>query len=163
MSRPTASKHLGHAHRKRPRCRWRTHGMTTAGDLGLGRMVSTRKEFIRRLLAEREGLIDPGRADWHETGRRLYASACRSAFHRSLRGFCGCQVRQCGIFCAGWFRLICTRAPFRLAMWRPLRAATWLPLFGDWKTRAPARPSLNWRIHVAFEHVLVLEVAILTA
>jgi sarcosine oxidase subunit alpha len=37
------------------------NGMTTAGDLGLGRMMSTRKDFIGRVLAGREGLADPNR------------------------------------------------------------------------------------------------------
>lgn len=34
------------------------NGMTTAADLGLGRMMSTKKEFIGRVLAARPGLID---------------------------------------------------------------------------------------------------------
>jgi heterotetrameric sarcosine oxidase alpha subunit len=36
-------------------------GQTTAADLGLGRMVSTRKDFIGRVLAGRPGLADPSR------------------------------------------------------------------------------------------------------
>jgi sarcosine oxidase subunit alpha len=38
------------------------NGMTTAADLGLGRMMSTKKDFIGRVLAARPGLIDANRA-----------------------------------------------------------------------------------------------------
>jgi sarcosine oxidase subunit alpha len=37
------------------------NGTTTAGDLGLGRMMSKKKDFIGRVLAERSGLADPAR------------------------------------------------------------------------------------------------------
>jgi methylglutamate dehydrogenase subunit C len=37
------------------------NGMTTAADLGLGRMMSKKKDFIGRVLAERSGLVDPER------------------------------------------------------------------------------------------------------
>jgi sarcosine oxidase subunit alpha len=37
------------------------NGTTTADDLGLGRMMSTRKDFIGRMLARREGLTAPDR------------------------------------------------------------------------------------------------------
>jgi sarcosine oxidase subunit alpha len=37
------------------------NGTTTAGDLGLGRMLSTKKDFIGRVLARRPGLMDPNR------------------------------------------------------------------------------------------------------
>jgi methylglutamate dehydrogenase subunit C len=37
------------------------NGQTTAGDLGLGRMMSTKKDFIGRILAQRPALIDPDR------------------------------------------------------------------------------------------------------
>jgi sarcosine oxidase subunit alpha len=37
------------------------NGTTTAGDLGLGRMQSGKKDYIGRVLATRPGLIDPGR------------------------------------------------------------------------------------------------------
>jgi heterotetrameric sarcosine oxidase alpha subunit len=36
-------------------------GQTTARDLGLGRMMSTKKDFIGRVLAGREALLDPER------------------------------------------------------------------------------------------------------
>ncbi|MCS0494393.1 sarcosine oxidase subunit alpha family protein [Ancylobacter sp. MQZ15Z-1] len=36
-------------------------GQTTAGDLGLGRMASTKKDYIGRVLAARPGLADPDR------------------------------------------------------------------------------------------------------
>ena len=38
------------------------NGTTTADDLGMGRMMSTRKDFIGRVLAQRPGLTDPARA-----------------------------------------------------------------------------------------------------
>jgi sarcosine oxidase subunit alpha len=37
------------------------NGTTTAADLGLGRMMSTKKDYIGRMMAGREGLIDPRR------------------------------------------------------------------------------------------------------
>ena len=37
------------------------NGATTAGDLGLGKMMSARKDYIGRMMAMREGLTDPNR------------------------------------------------------------------------------------------------------
>ena len=37
------------------------NGMTTAGDLGMGRMMSQKKDFIGRIMAARPGLSDPNR------------------------------------------------------------------------------------------------------
>ena len=37
------------------------NGTTTAVDLGLGRMMSTKKDYIGRMMAQREGLIRPDR------------------------------------------------------------------------------------------------------
>lgn len=37
------------------------NGTTTAGDLGLGKMMSTKKDYIGRMMAGREGLTDPSR------------------------------------------------------------------------------------------------------
>lgn len=37
------------------------NGQTTAGDLGLGRMMSTKKDYIGRIMAQRPGLIAPDR------------------------------------------------------------------------------------------------------
>jgi sarcosine oxidase subunit alpha len=37
------------------------NGMTTATDLGLGKMVSTKKDFIGRAMAQRPALVDPDR------------------------------------------------------------------------------------------------------
>ena len=37
------------------------NGTTTAGDLGLGKMMSTKKDYIGRMMAQREGLMDPNR------------------------------------------------------------------------------------------------------
>ena len=36
-------------------------GQTTAADLGMGRMMSKKKDFIGRVMAQRSGLIDPAR------------------------------------------------------------------------------------------------------
>lgn len=38
------------------------NGQTTAHDLGMGRMLSTKKDFIGRRMAQREALTDPARA-----------------------------------------------------------------------------------------------------
>ncbi|WP_158964651.1 sarcosine oxidase subunit alpha family protein [Chachezhania sediminis] len=38
------------------------HGRTTAFDLGMGRMISAKKDCIGKVMAAREGLVDPGRA-----------------------------------------------------------------------------------------------------
>ncbi len=38
------------------------NGTTTAADLGLGRMMSAKKDFIGRVLAGRPGLVDSNRA-----------------------------------------------------------------------------------------------------
>ena len=37
------------------------NGTTTAADLGLGKMMSTKKDYIGRMMAQREGLVDPKR------------------------------------------------------------------------------------------------------
>ncbi len=37
------------------------NGTTTAGDLGLGKMMSSKKDYIGRMMAAREGLIDQNR------------------------------------------------------------------------------------------------------
>ncbi len=37
------------------------NGTTTAADLGLGKMMSTKKDYIGRVLSQREGLTDPSR------------------------------------------------------------------------------------------------------
>ena len=37
------------------------NGQTTAADLGMGRMLSSKKDFIGRVMARRPGLIDPAR------------------------------------------------------------------------------------------------------
>jgi len=55
-------------------------GMTTAADLGLGRMMSTKKDFIGRVLAGRPGLTDPNRPALVgvkpvDPGARLHAGA----------------------------------------------------------------------------------------
>ncbi len=37
------------------------NGTTTAGDLGLGKMMSSKKDYIGRMMASREGLVDKNR------------------------------------------------------------------------------------------------------
>ena len=37
------------------------NGQTNARDLGLGRMMSTKKDYIGRVMAAREALVDPNR------------------------------------------------------------------------------------------------------
>jgi methylglutamate dehydrogenase subunit C len=37
------------------------NGTTTAADLGLGKMMSTKKDYVGRMMAAREGLVDPAR------------------------------------------------------------------------------------------------------
>jgi sarcosine oxidase subunit alpha len=37
------------------------NGITTAGDLGLGKMMSTKKDYIGRMMSTREGLADKNR------------------------------------------------------------------------------------------------------
>jgi sarcosine oxidase subunit alpha len=56
------------------------NGMTTAADLGLGRMMSTKKDFIGRVLAGRPGLADARRpvlvgVKPVDRNKRLYAGA----------------------------------------------------------------------------------------
>jgi glycine cleavage system aminomethyltransferase T len=56
------------------------NGTTTAADLGLGRMMSTKKDFIGRVLARRPGLTDPDRPALigimpADKAARLYAGA----------------------------------------------------------------------------------------
>jgi heterotetrameric sarcosine oxidase alpha subunit len=56
------------------------NGTTTAADLGLGRMMSKKKDFIGRVLAQRAGLIDPDRPALigirpADRSQRLYAGA----------------------------------------------------------------------------------------
>ena len=54
------------------------NGTTTAGDLGLGKMMSTKKDYIGRMMAEREGLHRSERGNaWSASGRstRPIASA----------------------------------------------------------------------------------------
>jgi len=56
------------------------NGQTTAQDLGMGRMMSTKKDFIGRVLAKRPGLLDPDRPSLVglkpvDRGQRLKAGA----------------------------------------------------------------------------------------
>jgi methylglutamate dehydrogenase subunit C len=55
-------------------------GRTTADDLGLGRMMSSKKDFIGRVMATRPGLNDPKRPKLvglrpRDTSKRLYAGS----------------------------------------------------------------------------------------
>ena len=58
------------------------NGQTTARDLGLGRMMSTKKDFIGRVLAQRPALADAGPAGARrlQAGRSHGAAARRRAF-----------------------------------------------------------------------------------
>ena len=56
------------------------NGQTVAGDLGLGRMMSTKKDFVGRLMAARPALVDPERPSLVglkpvQSGDRLRAGA----------------------------------------------------------------------------------------
>jgi sarcosine oxidase subunit alpha len=56
------------------------NGMTTAADLGFGRMMSTRKDFIGSVLSRRPGLVEPNRPALVglkpvDPSERLYAGA----------------------------------------------------------------------------------------
>ncbi|GJL83602.1 MAG: sarcosine oxidase subunit alpha [marine bacterium B5-7] len=56
------------------------NGQTTAGDIGLGSMLSSKKEFIGRPLAAREALVDSAREQLvgircNDSSMRLYAGA----------------------------------------------------------------------------------------
>jgi sarcosine oxidase subunit alpha len=56
------------------------NGQTTASDLGLGKMVSSRKDFVGRLMAKREALIQPDRPQLVgfrpvDASKRLWAGA----------------------------------------------------------------------------------------
>jgi len=56
------------------------NGTTTAADLGFARMMSSQKDFIGRVMAQREGLTDPNRPVLVgvrpiEAGARLHAGA----------------------------------------------------------------------------------------
>ena len=67
------------------------NGTTTAGDLGLGKMVSTKKDYIGRMMAQRPGLLDANRqcvvgirpvdATDRIRVRRAYSEAGRQAVH----------------------------------------------------------------------------------
>ena len=56
------------------------NGQTTAHDLGMGKMLSTKKDFIGRFMAARPALTDPARAD----SRRAQAGRAGSAHSRGL-------------------------------------------------------------------------------
>jgi glycine cleavage system aminomethyltransferase T len=56
------------------------NGTTTVGDLGMARMMSTKKDFIGRVLAQRPALKDPARPTLVgvkpvDSGAQLYAGA----------------------------------------------------------------------------------------
>ena len=57
------------------------NGTTTAGDLGLGKMVSTKKDYIGRMMAQREGLTDPNRPLWSASARSIGSDRMRSGAH----------------------------------------------------------------------------------
>ena len=95
------------------------NGQTTAGDLGMGRMMSTKKDFIGRVMAGRPGLTDPDRPSLVGIrplgGERLRAGATPDTTRRS--GDSGQR---------SWLRHL-----------RGLFADPWPP---DWPCAAEARP-----------------------
>jgi sarcosine oxidase subunit alpha len=55
-------------------------GQTTAGDLGMGRMMSAKKDFIGRVMASRPGLTDPDRPSFVGI-RPLHGERLRAGGH----------------------------------------------------------------------------------
>ena len=55
------------------------NGTTTAADLGLGTMMSTKKDYIGRMMAAREGLVDQDRERWSASGRSTRPTGCAPA------------------------------------------------------------------------------------
>ena len=56
------------------------NGTTTAGDLGLGKMMSTKKDYIGRMMAQREGLARSGRGNaWSASARSTRPTASAPA------------------------------------------------------------------------------------
>ena len=62
------------------------NGTTTADDLGLGRMMSTRKDFIGNMLARREGLMAPDRNQFVGLRPVDKSDRIRSGAHILARG-----------------------------------------------------------------------------
>jgi methylglutamate dehydrogenase subunit C len=64
------------------------NGQTTAGDLRLGRMMSKKKDFIGRVMAERPALVDPNRpilTGFKAPDRRTRLNAGAHLFSRGVR------------------------------------------------------------------------------
>ena len=55
------------------------NGQTTARDLGLGRMMSAKKDYIGRVLAERPALVEPDRPTLVGFGRSTAGRGCARA------------------------------------------------------------------------------------
>ena len=70
------------------------NGQTTARDLGLGRMMSGRKDYIGRVMAQRPGSHGTGAADAGglQARRARRAAARRRAFHRRGGGGSRCRT-----------------------------------------------------------------------
>ena len=64
------------------------NGQTTAHDLGFGKMLSTKKDFIGRFMAARPALTDPGPPDAGRpsSGRPAGAASGGRPFHRPRQG-----------------------------------------------------------------------------
>ena len=61
------------------------NGTTTAGDLGLGKMMSTKKDFVGRVMAGREALVAPDRQVVVGVKPRTRHGACAPARTSSRR------------------------------------------------------------------------------
>ncbi len=62
------------------------NGQTTAGDLGMGRMLSTKKDFVGRAMAQRPGLTDPGRMSLVGLKPLDHAATLRAGAHLLAKG-----------------------------------------------------------------------------
>ena len=59
----------------------------TARDLGLGRMMSTKKDYIGRVMAQRPALLDRTGRRWSASGRSIAPRGCaRGRISSARRG-----------------------------------------------------------------------------
>jgi sarcosine oxidase subunit alpha len=95
------------------------NGQTTAGDLGLGGLLATKKDYIGRVLAARAGLRDPERPTLiglRPVERRLKLSAGAHLLRRggeTSEGFVTCAAHSPVV--SGWIGLgLLARGPQRI-------------------------------------------------
>jgi sarcosine oxidase subunit alpha len=72
------------------------NGTTTAADLGLGKMMSAKKDYIGRMMAQREGLVDPARQAVVGIRPVDKADRLRSGAHLLRRGDAPCMANDQG-------------------------------------------------------------------